>query len=282
MILKLPEVLVVFINRPRVPNQVRIDEEGYAIIKGKKVKIAKNGSFQWTGENDKKTIKVPGSIVNIEKTKVVNKKEITVKEKHLIVPFHLKTFVNPVQQYENDCHAKGKMHGHVKFELELSLKAYLDDEVFKDAMEDEESTYVLQGFNVHQGIGSTEPGHFVSFIRPFYTNNWLKFDDYDPPKSVSEKQVMKEEAYMLMYYKKRLQPKSFPIPLNQFGACMNKCNDFVIDVDDGSLSKRLNFSERLMIPFVESIEDDKEYSLRCVKPGLIYPDRKIKKLKSLS
>ena len=90
---------------------------------------------------------------------------------------------------------------------------------------------------------------------------------------MSEAQVLKMDAYMLFYYKKSLQPKSFPISLEQFGACVNKCDDFVIDVDDGCLSRRLNLSERVTNSFVGSIEDNKEYCLSCLRHKELYLEK---------
>ena len=54
------------------------------------MKVAEDGSFQWTGENDQSPVKVPGSIVKVQKSKVVDEEEITEEEKHLKVPYHFK------------------------------------------------------------------------------------------------------------------------------------------------------------------------------------------------
>ena len=87
---KLPEVLVLFVDRPRVPKQVRIDEENYAQIDGKKVKVAEDGSFPWTVEKENAPITVHGSTIEVNKITVVDEKEIKGVEKHLQVPFHMK------------------------------------------------------------------------------------------------------------------------------------------------------------------------------------------------
>ena len=110
-------------------------------------------------------------------TTIVDGKKIVKVEKNLQVPFHMKKKLDNVQHYENEYHRVEKMSGHFKFELELSVKSHLDDDVFKDALQDAENTYVLQGLIVHEGVGTTESGHFVSYICPFYLNSWFKVDD---------------------------------------------------------------------------------------------------------
>ena len=91
-----------------------------------------------------------------------------------------------------------KISGHVEFPLDLDLTPYRD----YDGKPVTKSTYTLTGLSVHQG--HLHGGHYVAYVRERtdseHRGEWFFCSD-TAIRKVSEKEVLKAEAYLLFYEK---------------------------------------------------------------------------------
>ena len=125
---------------------------------------------------------------------------------------------------------------------------------------------MLQAIVVHSG--QSNDGHYVTFVRPFYCNNWYKFDDSDVSQPIPEKDVLQKEPNMLFYYRKSLQSSEFPKPLHTFGSSENESGDFVIDVQEGNVLSRLNYNTTVLSEITSTLGTCDESYFATVPPSV--------------
>ena len=60
--------------------------------------------------------------------------------------------------------------------------------------------YDLVGINIHSGIYSIYSGHYTSFIKNIFNNNWYYYNDNNPIIKINDiKQLQNNNAYILFY-----------------------------------------------------------------------------------
>ena len=97
---------------------------------------------------------------------------------------------------------RGKLNHFVEYPLELDITPYTSDEGLTSRGK---AVYDLYGVLVHAG-NSSNSGHYYCFVK-VATGTWCLMDD-DEITSVSEKVVLKQQAYLL-FYARRDAPGTF-------------------------------------------------------------------------
>lgn len=97
---------------------------------------------------------------------------------------------------------RGKMSHFVEYPLELDISPYLSE---ARANSRDEAVYDLYGVLVHAG-NSSNSGHYYCFVKTA-TGTWCEMDD-ESVSPVSEKVVLKQQAYLL-FYARRNAPGTF-------------------------------------------------------------------------
>lgn len=97
---------------------------------------------------------------------------------------------------------RGKLSHFVEYPLVLDVTPYLSDE---DRNSKNRAVYDLYGVLVHAG-SSSNSGHYYCFVKTA-TGTWCEMDD-ESVSSVSEKTVLKQQAYLL-FYARRNAPGTF-------------------------------------------------------------------------
>ena len=85
--------------------------------------------------------------------------------------------------------------------LDLDISSYISESSpYKDKCK-----YNLYGINIHHELGhfgNINFGHYVSFVKNRYDNNWYLFnDEREPIKLTNQDQLVNEKAYLLFYYR---------------------------------------------------------------------------------
>lgn len=111
-----------------------------------------------------------------------------------ILVIHIKRFITnsyniPVRKLNNNVEYPFK---------DLDLSKYISSKsLYKDKCK-----YDLFGVNIHHSRGlSINSGHYTSYIKSMYNNNWYFYNDSCEPIQIkSEKDLQTANAYMLFYY----------------------------------------------------------------------------------
>lgn len=95
-----------------------------------------------------------------------------------------------------------KLTNKIKYPLyDLDMSEYIHNE----SIFIKKSKYDLIGVNIHQEFGQfdTNFGHYTSFVKNRFDNNWYLFnDDYEPIIQTKKIDIQNRNAYLLFYYRK--------------------------------------------------------------------------------
>jgi len=113
-----------------------------------------------------------------------------------LLVIHIKRFL--VDNYGSKTQ---KLINNIKYPLyDFDVSDYIhSDSPFK-----EKSKYNLIGVNLHQGFGSmgTNAGHYTSFVKNRFDDNWYLFNDGNTPlKATKKEHIQNKNAYLLFYYR---------------------------------------------------------------------------------
>jgi hypothetical protein len=84
------------------------------------------------------------------------------------------------------------------------MEQFMPDSKFSSEHDMPLSHYDLHGVVNH--YGSLGFGHYVSFTKNAFDNNWYKYDD-NIREQVKEEEIEKESAYLLFYVRKDIPDK---------------------------------------------------------------------------
>jgi ubiquitin carboxyl-terminal hydrolase 2/21 len=80
----------------------------------------------------------------------------------------------------------------------------IKDYIHPDSPYKEKSKYNLMGVNIHQGLdySGAEAGHYTSFVKSRFDNNWYIYNDGAEPIKIWKKEhIQNKNAYLLFYYR---------------------------------------------------------------------------------
>ena len=107
-----------------------------------------------------------------------NKKFPAIKAQSFKVLPRMLMFVLKRFEFDFDKMQKYKINNHYEFPIDLDMNKYTDEYInnsSKDKEKENKNLYRLKGVVVH--IGSSEGGHYYSFIRDSNSDKWYKFND---------------------------------------------------------------------------------------------------------
>mmetsp|Transcript_23239 Transcript_23239/g.22811 ORF Transcript_23239/g.22811 Transcript_23239/m.22811 type:complete len:207 (-) Transcript_23239:336-956(-) len=125
-------------------------------------------------------------------------KRIDVQTLPPILIIHLKRF-------KVTAYGKQKVNNFINFPLyDLDMSQFIAFPEQYAHLPKEATTYDLSGVINHYGMMNA--GHYISFVKNQYNNNWYSYDD-SACKELLESQVRTEGAYILFYKRKDVDAK---------------------------------------------------------------------------
>ena len=173
-------------------------------------------------------------------------KQFTVHEPPNVLALQLKRFAYVP-------FGRGKLSHFVEYPLELDITPYLSDESHGSKGK---AVYDLYGVLVHAG-NSSNSGHYYCFTKTA-TGTWCEMDDEDI-NPVSEKVVLKQQAYLL-FYARRNAPGTFE------ELCKNV-------PDGGRVQKQKGSEKEKKIVPKKRKEEKKEEAPKPVKKKLVVKEK---------
>lgn len=122
-----------------------------------------------------------------------------------------------VKRFSHNSYFGSKLSRHVQFPIDhLDMSSYLsrrgsraDDQ---PVLEHSQGSSVYDLAAVIRHSGSTGNGHYVAYARNFASNRWFKFDD-DQVREVTADQVQDQQAYVLVYERRKHSIVESQVPL---------------------------------------------------------------------